>query len=158
MSFHFQLEAVLRLRGLLEDQAQRRLDESMMHIRALEHSLTEAIEWSQNTARARASENLIPAAELQFIESVLHQAKESIAHTRIQKQREEERAAALRTAYLDARRERETLSTLRENALRSYQTEQSRREQSALDEIFLGKLIHSRNAARQAAAEPQPNP
>jgi len=160
MSFHFQLEAVLRLRSLLEDQARRRLDESMMHIRALEHSLAEAIQWSQETARVRASEKLLPAAEVQFIESVLRQTKKSIAHTQRQKQCEEQRAAGLRAAYLDARRERETLNTLRENAHRRYQTEQSRRQQSELDEIFLGKLIHSRNAARQAAASaiPQPEP
>ncbi len=53
-------------------------------------------------------------------------------------------------AYLDARRERKTVSTLRENALRQFQAEQSRRDQSALDEMFLAKLIHSRNATRQS--------
>jgi flagellar export protein FliJ len=157
MSFHFQLEGVLRLRSLLEDQACRRLDESMMHIHALEHSLAEAIRWSQETARVRASQKLLPAAEMQFIESVLRQTQESIVHTRRQKQCEEERAAGLRAAYLDARRERETVSTLRDNALARYQAEQSRRQQSTLDEIFLGKLIHSRNAARQGATTAIPN-
>ena len=158
MSFRFQLETVLRLRTLLEEQARRRLDESMMRIRALDHSLAEAAEWSRNTARVRAAETLLPAAEVQFIESVLHQTRESIARTQHQKQNEEKRAADLRTAYLDARRERETLSTLREDERIRYQAEQSRRQQSELDGIFLGKLIHSRNAASAEAEAAQPNP
>jgi flagellar FliJ protein len=152
MSFHFRLEAVLRLRTLLEDQARQRLDESMMQIRALEHSLAEADQWMQETARVRAAEKSLPAAEVQFVESILRQTQKSIVDTQRQKQREEQRANDLRAAYLDARRERETLSTLRENALRLYHAEQSRRRQSELDEIFLGKLIHSRNTAKQAAS------
>ncbi len=160
MPFRFQLEGVLRIRKLLEDQARRRLDESMMHIRALEHSLAEASEWSRKTARLRASDQIIPAAEVQFIESVLRQTTEAIAQTHRQKQSEEQRAAEFRAAYLNARQERETVSTLRENALRRYQAEQSRRQQSEQDELFLGKLIGSRNATRQARATsaPQPDP
>ena len=152
MSFHFQLEGVLRLRNLLEDQARRRLDESMMHIRALEHSLAEATQWNQETARRCAAEQLLPAAEAQFIEAVLHQTAKSIADGQRQKHCEEQRAAQLRATYLGARRERETVSTLRENAVRLYQAEQSRRQQSELDEIFLGKLIRARNAAPQAGS------
>ncbi len=73
-----------------------------------------------------------------------------------QKQEEEQRAAELRADYLFARRERKTVSTLRENALRQFQTEQSRRQQSELDEMFLGKLLRSRNGAQQAAADAKP--
>ncbi len=146
MPFHFQLEGLLRLRRLLEDQARQRLDESMMRIRALEHSLTEAIDWSRNTARVRAAKGSLAAAEVQFIESVLRQTQAAIAQCQRQKQQEEQRAAELRAAYLIARRERETLSTLRDHALCRFQAEQSRRQQSELDEIFLAKQIHFRNA------------
>ncbi len=131
----------------------------MMRLRALEHSLAEATEWSQNTAATRASNKLLPAAEVQFIESVLRQTAEAITRAQRQKQEEEQRAAELRAAYLDARRERKTVSTLRENALRQFQAEQSRRDQSELDEIFLGKLIHARNATGNPAKQnPEPNP
>ncbi len=150
MSFRFPLEGLLGVRRLLEDQARQRLDESMMQIRALEHSLAEAAEWSQKTARVRASETLLPAAEVQFIESILRQTQEAIHRQQHHRQMEEQRASHLRAAYVNARRERETLSTLRENALRDFQVEQSRRQQSELDEIFLGKLIHSRNAATES--------
>jgi len=156
MPFHFQLETVLRLRSLLEEQARRRLDEAMMHIHALQHSLDEAAAWSQQTARARAAETLLPAAEMQFIESVLAKTRQSIVLSQRQKECEEQRAAQLRAAYLDARRERETVSTLRDNALVKFQAEQYRRQQSEMNEIFLGKLTHSRNAAKHAGREPKP--
>ena len=118
---------------------------------------TEATEWSQNTAATRSSNKLLPAAEVQFIESVLRQTAEAITRGQRQKQEEEQRAAELRASYLDARRERKTISTLRENALRQFQAEQSRRDQSALDEMFLAKLIHARNAIGKAT-NPEPNP
>jgi flagellar export protein FliJ len=156
MRFHFRLEAVLRLRSVLEEQARCRLDEAMMEIRALEHSLTQAAEWSRQTGRARNNEGQLPAAEIQFVESILAQTRQSIVLTQRRKECEEQRAAQLRAAYLAARRERETVSTLRDNALAQFQTEQSRRSQSEMDEIFLGKLIHSRNAAKQAGAEAEP--
>lgn len=145
MRFHFQLAGLLRVRALLERQAQERLDESLMRIRALERQLSEAHEWSEKTARIRASKKRLPATELQFIESVLHQTQQAIAKCQQQKLAQEERATVLRAAYLKARRERETLSTLHENALLQFQIEQSRRDQSELDEIFLGKLLHTRS-------------
>lgn len=157
MGFRFQLEGLLRLRRLLERQACERLDESMMRLRALEHRLAEAAEWRQNTAATCASKQLLPAAEVQFIESVLRQTTEAITRGQHQKQEEEQRTAEFRASYLDARRERKTISTLRENALRQFRAEQARRDQSALDEMFLAKLIHTRNAVGKAT-NPEQNP
>jgi flagellar export protein FliJ len=147
MRFHFQLDGLLRLRRLLEREARERLDESLMRIHALQHSLSEAQHWSDETSQILAGKDTLPACELQFADSVLRQTKAAIRQRKRTKEVEEERAAELRQAYLVARRERKTVSTLRENALRQFQIEQARREQSALDEMFLGKLIHSRNAA-----------
>lgn len=148
MRFRFPLEAVLRLRRLLEEQARERLDEAMSQLRAIEHNLAEAIEWSRKTSTMRSSTNHLPAAELQFIESVLFQTHHAIADCQRRKQLAEQRADQLRSAYLEARRARETVSILRENALRQFQLEESRREQSTMDEVFLGKFVHSRNAAQ----------
>jgi flagellar export protein FliJ len=156
MRFQFHLEGLLRVRSLLERQARERLEASLSSIRALEHDLDEAARWSRQTAKISSTKKLLPAAELQFIESVLRQTGEAIAHCQRRKQAEEQRAAELRAAYLDARRERKTVSTLRENALHRFQTEQSRREQSELDEIYLGKLVHSRNAAAQDGSQANP--
>lgn len=158
MRFRFQLEGVLRVRLLLESQARERLDEAMSQLRALERSLAEAIEWSQKTARIHSLPQSLPAAEVQFVESVLLQTQQAIAGCRRRKRSQEQRADQLRAAYLDARRERETVSILRENAVRQFQIEQSRQEQSEMDELFLGKLVHSRNAARQAGSAPDIEP
>jgi flagellar export protein FliJ len=147
MRFQFHLEGLLRVRRVLEREARGRLGESLSTIRELEHELAEAILWTQQTAKSRSAQEPIPAAEMQFIESVLRQTRDAIDRCAIRKQAEEQRAAELRFAYLEARRERKTVSTLRENALRQFQIEQSRREQHELDEIFLGKLIHARNAS-----------
>jgi len=153
MQFEFQLEGLLRVRRLLEQQARERLDESMMRIRTLENNLEQAFEWSARTARLCLSMESLPAGELQFVDSVLRQTKEAIAQCLRKKQAEEQRAEGLRAAYLLARRARKTVETLRENAFRLYQIESARREQSTLDDNYLGKLLHSRNATRTASSE-----
>jgi flagellar export protein FliJ len=156
MRFHFPLEGLLRVRKLLEDQACERLEESMMRIGALERSLAEAEQWSRETARICSSKKPLPAIEVQFIESILHQTREAIAQCRRQKQAEEQCAAELRAAYLLARRERKTVSTLHDNALRQFQIEQSRRQQAEMDDHFLGELLYSRHSAQQGKAGAQP--
>jgi flagellar export protein FliJ len=137
---------------LIERQAREYLDESMMSIAVLERSLVEARQWSENTARVLSSKKRLPAIELHFVQSVLQQAREAIALCERQKHSEEQRASELRAAYLLARRERKTVSTLRENALRQFQIEQARREQSEMDAAFLGKLLHHRNTAREVSS------
>jgi flagellar export protein FliJ len=156
MRFQFQLEGLLRVRLLLERQARERFEESIMRLHALEHRLAEAAQWSRDTAAQGSSQKGVAAAELQFIEAVLRQAQEAIAQGERQKQVEERRAADLQTAYLDARRERKTVGTLRKNAFRQFLAEQSRRDQSALDDAFLAKLIHTRNTARPSSPEANP--
>jgi flagellar export protein FliJ len=151
MRFHFPLEGLLHVRLLLERQAREGLDASMMHIAALDRSLVEARQWSENTARVLSSKKRLPAIELQFVHSVLQQAREAISRCEQQKHHEEQRAAELRAAYLLARRERKTVSTLRENAHRQFKIEQARREQFEMDEAFLGKLLHHRNSAREVS-------
>ena len=148
MRFQFRLEGLLRVRKLLEDQARERLEESMMRIAALDRRLAQAEEWSRQTAGGCASPKPLPAVEMQFIESILHQTREAIAQCQRQKAAEEQRAAQLSAAYLLARRERKTVSTLRDNALRQFQIEQSRRQQAEMDDHFLGKLLHARHAAQ----------
>jgi flagellar export protein FliJ len=120
----------------------------MMRIGALERSLAEAAQWSRETARICSPQKSLPAIKLQFIESILLQTREAIAQCHRQKQEEEQRAAQLRAAYLLTRRQRKTVSTLRDNALRQFQIEQSRRQQAEMDDLYLGKLMRSRNGAQ----------
>lgn len=152
MQFQFRLEGLLRVRRLLEQQARGRLDESLLCIQGLEHSLADAAGWKRQTAKLRSVQKVLPAAEVQFIESTLRQTEQAIRQCQLQKQAEERRAAELRNAYLDTRRARKTVGTLRENALRQFQVEQLRRDQRELDEIYLGRLIYSRNAVETPEA------
>jgi flagellar export protein FliJ len=50
--------------------------------------------------------------------------------------------------YMQARRERETLSTLREQQLEIYEQEQARRAQRAADDLFLVRYIREQNTAK----------
>jgi flagellar export protein FliJ len=147
MGFHFPLEGLLRVRRLLEEQSERRLQESLMRIGALEHSLDEATRWSQQTARLCAANQRLPAVEAQFIDRILRRTAEAMAACRHQLQSEQERASQLRAAYLRARREREMVSTLREQALERWEREQARRTQAEMDDRYLGKLVYGRTQA-----------
>ena len=151
MRFQFQLAGLLRVRRLLERQARERLEESMSRVSGLERRVADAAQWVQNTERVRTESAVLPAAELRFIESVLSQTQKAINNCERQKQAEEQQAAKLRAAYLSARRERKTVGTLRERALQQFNAEQSRLEQSALDEAFLGKLVRLRNGKQSLA-------
>ena len=143
MQFNFRLEALLRIRRLLERQARERLDGALEHERRLKRQLAEAASWREETAR-QTSDRPIPAAELHFVDSVLQQTARAATQCEEQRRRTEEQADELRRIYLASRRARKTVSTLRANALHQFQLEQARREQLALDEIFLGKLIRAR--------------
>ena len=147
MAFEFQLEGLLRVRRLFEQQAQQRLDESMMRLRGLERKLQDAIAWSAKTAGIAASAQSLPAAELIYIDNVLRQVRRAIERLRIKLQEEERRAIELRAAYLKARRERRMVSALRDDARRRYELEVERREQDEVDEIFLRNLSHARGPA-----------
>lgn len=158
MRFHFPLEGLLRVRRLLEVQARESLEKSMMRVAALESSVAEARRWTQETADLRAASQPLPAVELQYIECILQQTREAILQCERQKQAEEQRASELRASYLLARRDRKTVSTLRDNALKQFESEQARRRQSELDDYFLGKLLRERNAPQSGAgAEPKQN-
>jgi flagellar export protein FliJ len=147
MAFEFQLEGLLRVRRLFEQQAQQRLDESMMRLRGLERKLQDAIAWSAKTAGIAASAQSLPAAELIYIDNVLRQVRRAIERLRIKLQEEERRAIELRAAYLKARLERRMVSALRDDARRRYELEVERREQDEVDEIFLRNLSHARGPA-----------
>lgn len=153
MAFHFQLDAVLRIRKLVEEQARLRLDQSAMRLRRMEQSLTRAEEWSRQSVRARSSIKRLPGAEVSFSGMVMQQTRQAMEDCRKQIEAEEKRSAELREAYLTARMERRTLGTLRENALRSYEAEETRREQDELDESFLGKMARLRNNGTRSLSD-----
>jgi flagellar export protein FliJ len=150
MRFHFRLDGVLHVRLLMEEQARERLEACLLRLRAVEHRMAEGRRWRERSARVRARMKKLPAIELQYVEQVLSQA--DVALSRLEAARVElaRQAADLRAVYLAAHRERETLTTLREAALVRYRAEELRREQRALDEFQLGKMLRARGEAHLA--------
>jgi len=152
MRFEFQLEGVLRVRTLLENQARERLESSISHMHALEQSLHYAHLWREKTEQVLARKAFLPACEFQFVEMALRQASEAIQNCERLKKEAEAETSVLRDRYLSARRDRETLSTLRDRALSEFNMELARREQASLDDIFAGRSVYLRTLQEQTTA------
>jgi flagellar export protein FliJ len=75
----------------------------------------------------------------------LRQAQAAIRDCERRIAEEECSAEKHRQAYLTARSQRETVSTLRDKAARLYQIETARREQTVIDEWFLSRLPATTN-------------
>jgi flagellar export protein FliJ len=152
MAFHFQFETLLHLRTLMEQQALDKLEQCIARLRTWQRSVDDAKRWSTQTARIRARKKLLPACELHRVDEVLRQTQAAVRDYEQRIADETRMAEKLRAEYLTARSQRETVSTLRDQAARMYQIETSRRAQSALDEWFLSRLPASKNVT---ADEPE---
>lgn len=150
MAFRFPFASVLRLRALLERHRLAELERSLAHLHAMQHCVQEAEDWKQRSARGLAGTGIAPARELQFVTETLARTDEAIHLFQARIDEEKKRSEELRRAYLDARRQREIVSTLRDNAARVYHLEMLRREQAAIDEMYLSRL------RRGAAEDPEP--
>ena len=139
MAFRFSLEAVLRLRQGMEHQQELRLRTAHQHvarvrhgIERIDHALGEA---EQLSRRALASGTT--SAELLFAlqsEAALRQYREKLGAelTRLGKLRDQQAEI-----FRQARRERETIESLRDQQLREYKREALRREQRRVDDLYL---------------------
>lgn len=137
MAFRFPFASLLRLRTLLERHRLAELERSLARLHGMQHRLEEAAEWKRCSAQAQVEFGTLPARELQFVSDALQQTDEAIHLFQGKLAEEEVRVEQLRRSYLDARSQREVVSTLRDNAARAYQLEALRREQAAIDEMFL---------------------
>jgi flagellar export protein FliJ len=148
MPFIFSLQTLLRLRELNERaelQTLQSLAAQTAAVRAEIESLTEATE-EQKRAMCRDSLEGLSGADLQF--QTLREAASRQRHNQLaEKLKELERAReAQQETYRQARKERETLSTLREQYLEAYKQEQLRRTQHELDDTFLIRFSRDKRA------------
>ncbi len=157
MRFHFALDGVLHVHELVEEQARERLESCLLKLHAVEQRMADGRRWREHSSRVRARMKKLPAIELQFVEYVLNQADVALARLDAARAELARQAAGLREAYLAAHRRRETLSTLREQALLRHRNEEVRREQRALDEFHLGKLLRARAEASTTLEEKRKN-
>jgi flagellar export protein FliJ len=151
MTFHFSLEAVLKLRASFERLEQNRLlliAAALVRVREALASLARDFSEAEKQTLAKLAAGIF-GAELDFDRRIQQNFRERrVALER----REAELLAKLATqqrAYQNAKNRREILEELRDRRLAQYRSEQQRREQQRLDELFLLR----RGALAMAAAE-----
>ena len=147
MPFHFPFQALLHFRESLEHQHERRLRLANQQVAQLRRLVEQAdlairqlqMEFSRELALKTS------AAEMRFaleVESNLQEARRKLQLelSRMMQLRDQQQKV-----FEQVHRERLTLQTLRDEQLREYLRVQSRREQRALDELFLYRQHSPRN-------------
>ena len=139
MTFRFSLEAVLRLRQGMEHQqellfraAHQQVARVRHGIQRIDHALGEAEQRSSSTLASGTT-----SAELLFglqSEAALLQYREKLGAELIRLGKLRDQQAEI---FRRARRERETMESLRDQQLREYKRDALRREQRKVDDLFL---------------------
>ena len=139
MPFKFPLDILLRFRRSVEIQRELRLQEANQRVTLVEQHIRqlESLKAELRTREIRELESGIRASELHF-----HGTCRNALSSREQELRQQLKAAEeIRNAclkdYRHARQERDVVDTLRNHQLAEYRGEESRREQRALDDMFL---------------------
>ena len=147
MAFRFPLEAVFHFRQSMEHQQELRLRAANQLVARARH-LLEQLDQRIKEMRTRQSRELgagTTAAELRFA----LQCEAALQQQRQQREQELKRLEALRDQqqkiFRQARRERETIESLRNRQLGEYQRERVRREQRQLDDLFLLRQAYLRH-------------
>ena len=148
MAFRFPLETLLRVRQGLERQHELRLQEAN-HLVAMLRQQIENVHSEMHNISARRQPQLqsgISAAELHFdalCRSVLAERQHAFEKQLLE-------AEALRHVrseeFLQARRQREVIDTLRRHQLQTYQQEEARQDQRRLDDLFLLRRSYLRHS------------
>ena len=139
MTFRFRLDAVLRFRESVERTEEAALHRIVQEVAEVELEI-HRVNLKMIGLREQRERDLtrtIPAVHLMEIaerELELRKLNDGL-HSRLQ-QLESQRLRQL-AIYQTARQNREVLKELREQQRHAYQLEQGRREQKALDDLFL---------------------
>jgi len=146
MAFHFPLQAVFHFRQSVEHQQELRLRAANQQVARVRHALDQ-IDDRIRKEQVHAAHNLemgTTSAEVRFALS----SEASLRQQRLDTERELIRWQNLRDQqqkiFQQARRERETFESLRNNQLREYQRDAARREQRQLDDLFLLRQAYLR--------------
>ena len=142
MAFHFSLESVLRVRRGQERSARLKLEAIVSEQSAARAKLEQITETGIVLKRRFQDElkNILKGSELQF--EATRETNLELSRTRIRSrfvELEQQRQAQVRI-YLDARRNREVLESVRLQKFDLYRIESLRREQQELDDMFLMRL------------------
>lgn len=143
MKFQFSLASVLKLRTLLESQHRALLEQARSRLRAVDSKILQA----KAAAYVRDLEHLklltsngMQGAALHFTTLQLVQSRDAIVRLCEFRKRLAADVDEQRSKYLAAKQSLGVVNSLYEQALEIHQRDQSRKEQAAVDEMFLLRL------------------
>lgn len=144
MSFHFNLNGLLRLRESLERAELQRL-QSIAAALILAQTEIELLEKDMEAAQRRTFNTVLTAgmtgAELHF-EGMKEDARNQLRSELLKKLSDlERRRKEQQERYMQARMQRKIISNLYQRQRAEYDVHQSRREQQRIDELFLIRSI-----------------
>ncbi|MGB8060865.1 MAG: flagellar FliJ family protein [Candidatus Sulfotelmatobacter sp.] len=148
MPFRFPLQALLHLRQSLEHQQELRLRAANQQVARVRHALEQLDDRIRQT-QTLSSQYLAAGttgAELSFLrstEGLLQAQQQEVEYELLRCQHLREQQERV---FRQARRERETFESLRDEQLRTYEREQARREQRRLDDLFLMRKTYLEGA------------
>jgi flagellar export protein FliJ len=148
MAFRFPLEALLRVRQGLERQHELRLQEANHQVAMLRQQIENVCRDAENIVAQRRPqlESGVSAAELHFdvlCRSILNERRDALEKQLVESE------ALRRTrseGFLQARRQREVVDTLRLHQLQEYEQQEARQEQRRLDDLFLLRRAYLRRS------------
>ncbi|HEX30460.1 TPA: flagellar export protein FliJ [Candidatus Poribacteria bacterium] len=143
--FNFRLEGILRYRNMIEEQ--RKMDlarETSLYERAL-RSLVEVQEKIADVEEklARKSAKGLTGAEARIHLRYLSFLKEIERERQKELEEANERLEEARRKFIESRRERKTVETLKEKAYELYLEELKRAERKLIDEVAANKIARS---------------
>ena len=140
MAFQFSLAGVLRYRQSQEER--ERLALQRLHTRRAAllrelHEIREASLQLQRSLRRHLQQALIPAVAVQVCGDMTNRLERRQQQLRAALLQLQSEVAVQTERYKQARQKREVLDSLCERQLNEYRRHQQRREQAAVDELFL---------------------
>src|SRR5579863_1186937 len=148
MAFRFPLEVLLRVRQGLERQHELRLQEANHAVAILRQQIENVHSEAENIVARRQPqfESGVSAAELQF--DLLCRLALTERRRTLEKQLQETEALRQTRSqdFLQARRQREVLDTLRQHQLDEYEIQERRLDQRRLDDLFLLRRAYLRRS------------
>lgn len=160
MPFRFPLQALLHFRQSLEHQQELRLRAANQQVAHVRHAL-EQLDGRIRQTQIQSSQYLASGttgAELSFLqtaEGALHAQRQELEGELLRRRHLRDQQERI---FLQARRERETFESLRNQQFRAYQLDQARREQRRLDDLFLMRKTYLEPKPQMCKSQNRENP
>lgn len=142
MPFRFSLEGVLTFRKNVEHAEELALNKILQEIASAQQQLAR-LETDYRIVREERDRDLtkgLPAALLQELAEKEQYLERAIEIVRSQLQELDKKRQVQLTVLRTAQQDREVLDEMRQQKQATYQHEQARREQKALDDLYLSRI------------------